>query len=105
MPWFITIENVVEEPCSPCISKELGTKADQPSGWDPEFETNPAMAIVAHFLHPAFTDPYLLCHDSYEFLWDIADQKLRFESLPQVSRRDIPSILAGKRGCIHRKDH
>ena len=76
MPLLITVENVVEESCSPRISEKLGTKADQSSGWDPEFEADPAMAIVIHLLHPAFTDPYLLCHDPYEFLWDVDDKML-----------------------------
>ena len=158
---------VVEEPCPSCIGEKLGTKADQPSGWNPEFEADPAVAIVVHLLHPAFTDPHLLCHDPYEFLRNIDDQMLHglvksavhvfcnalrhrhgkliafppdhldqdrklqfpsshhleriggikvnldrhiiqellFKPIPQVSRCDILSILAGKRRCIHRKNH
>ena len=44
MPRLIPIENVVEESCPSCIGEKLRTKPDQSSGWDPEFEANPAVA-------------------------------------------------------------
>ena len=63
MPRLIAVEDMVEETRPSCIGEKLGTKADQPSGGNPEFEPDPAVAVVVHLLHSAFADSDLLGHE------------------------------------------
>ena len=74
MPRFVTVEKVVQEAGPSGVGQKLGPEADEPSGGDPEFEADPAVTVVIHLLHPAFTDPDLLGHNADELFRDIDDK-------------------------------